>query len=86
MHRKKKSVFCQLQTYRAAAEQQQQDRQSRAESRRTFSPLPPSCSSYLSVMTLSCAVLQMLLSFLREGFCTTDISVSPIVVVVVFSH
>ena len=29
-------------------------------------------------MTLSCALLKMLLSFLREGICTTDISVSLI--------
>ena len=41
------------------------------------SPLPP-CCSYLSVMMLPCAVLMMLLSFLREGICSTDISVSLI--------
>ena len=31
-------------------------------------------------MTLSCAVLQNMMRFLREGICTTDINVSLILI------
>ena len=70
VHRKKESIFCQLQTHCAAAEQEHSScsRTSNSsstgrveQSKRTVSLLP-SCCSYLSAMTLSCAVLKMLLS------------------------
>ena len=70
-----KNILCQLQTHRAPTEQQQQQHTGRAEQSSRIFPASPMLFKFRFMM-LSCAVLKMLLRFLREGICTTDIDLS----------